>query len=253
MPSPGAEIGGRAGGGARFFAAREAPGYDLFVHPRSTPASSAKERRPGRRARWLAAAVLLLAGAIAVPVAVWAQATDAAPSPATPVASGSGAYDGVVPGTANLPPLAAVARRSTARLLTWPGFQQRPDGASRVFIQTTQAVTTETRSEQGKFTILLHATKVFLRNNRRPLETRYFDTPVTRISVEQRHKDVAVVMDLRAPVTPRVYSDTGQSGFHYVYAEFPAGNYLPPSETPAADAGTGATGPGAAPSGTPAQ
>lgn len=171
-----------------------------------------------RVVRGALAGALVLAAAI--PVLVLAQAGG------TPPAGGEG-YPGVVPGTGNLPPRADAARRSQARLLTWPGFQARPDGVSRVFVQTSTAVAHTTSSERGRFVLLLQNTGVHLRNNRRPLETRYFNSPVSRIVVEPRGRNLAIVIELRGEATPRVYTEAGQNGFHFVFAEFPAGNWAP--------------------------
>jgi len=138
-----------------------------------------------------------------------------------------GAYAGVSPGTGNTPPRAPAAASGGAILMTWPGFQGRPDGASRFFVQTNGHVVYESRNEQGRFVLLLKNTSLHLRNNRRPLETRYFNTPVTRARVERRGRDLAVILDLRGAVTPTVTANGGAGGYQFLLLEFPPGNYLP--------------------------
>jgi len=169
--------------------------------------------------RWLAFFLVLFAlGAAA------ALAQEVTPTPAGPRAVGS--YAGVTPGTGNLPPRAP-RQPSEARLMTWPGFQARPDGASRFFIQTTQPVVHEMRVETGRVVILLKQTRLHLRNNRRPLETRYFNTPVSRAWIERRGHDLAFVLELRAQATPVVSTQPAENGYHYLFVELPAGDYLP--------------------------
>ncbi len=135
-----------------------------------------------------------------------------------------GEYAGVTPGTGHLPPRAPSGE---ARLLTWPGFQARPDGASRFFVQTTQPVQYRVENESGRAVIILENLGIHLRNNRRPLETRYFNTPVTRAKVERRGHDVALVLEMRAAVTPSVSVQPSEGAYHYLFIEFPAGDYLP--------------------------
>lgn len=137
-----------------------------------------------------------------------------------------GSYAGVVPGSANLPPRSPAPQEGRL-LVTWPGFQQRPDGASRFFLQTTGPVQVEQRPDEGRFVLILKDAELHLRNNRRPLETRYFNTPVEAARIERRGRDLAFVLDLRAPVTPAVSQKRASTGYNFVFLEFPAGNYIP--------------------------
>ncbi|HJK92966.1 MAG TPA: hypothetical protein RMH85_10090 [Polyangiaceae bacterium LLY-WYZ-15_(1-7)] len=151
---------------------------------------------------------------------------------------GVGDYAGVRPGSANPPPRAravqrAGSRRRPARLLTWPGFMPLPRGASRFFLQLNQPVQPQSSASEGRFEVLLPGVRTHLRNTRRPLITRYFQTPVTQAKVERRGRsDLAVVFQLRAAVTPAVSTGT-QNGYHYVYVDFPAGDWLPDEPQPA--------------------
>lgn len=111
--------------------------------------------------------------------------------------------------------------------MTWPGFQQRPDGASRFFLQTTAPVQIEERAEANRFVLVLKDTGLHLRNNRRPLETRYFNTPVRKADIERRGRDLAFVLDLRAQVRPVVSQEAAENGYNFVFLSFPAGSFLP--------------------------
>jgi len=151
-----------------------------------------------------------------------------------------GSYQGVTPGESDAPPAEARARRraeaarsgrrrrsAPVHLLTWPGFQAHEDGSSRFFLQTSSTVETSTSRAPGRFELILKNTRVHLRTNRLPLETRYFNTPVVRALVERRGHDLAIVFVLRAEVAPRISTETASNGYHYVFVDFPAGDYLP--------------------------
>ncbi|NOY90057.1 MAG: hypothetical protein GXP55_02525, partial [Deltaproteobacteria bacterium] len=161
-------------------------------------------------------ALLLLA--LALPVA---HAQDAAPSGDGQTAPTR--YEGVTP-EAGSPPAERRVRRSRNRLLTWPGFESRPNGASRFFVQLSREVQFTTRASQGRFEVLLAGTRTHLRNTRRPLETRFFNTPVIRAKVERRGRhNLALVFELRAAVTPRVYTQPGPGGYTFLFVDFPEG------------------------------
>lgn len=65
--------------------------------------------------------------------------------------------------------------------LNWIGFQQFRE-SSRVFIRTTEPVKYRVdTSSPNSVVIILENTRIPLRNNRRPLDTRYFDSPVRYI------------------------------------------------------------------------
>jgi hypothetical protein len=164
--------------------------------------------------------VLGLAGAVGAQPQPPAQQQVAAPHEI-------GHYAGVTPGTSNRPPRLPQGRQAN-RLVTWPGFQARADGASRFFVQTTNAVSPALQTQQGRVVVTLPNVRIHLRNNRRPLETRFFNTPVSRARVERRGRNVAFVLDLRADVTPTVSTDVGPDGLHFVYVEFGGGDFLPP-------------------------
>jgi len=195
---------------------------------RPSPDGAPPERRPRRRspdrhralriAGAICATVGLLGGAAAV---VLAQ---------TP-------YQGVVPGSGQPPPRSRVALRGGERVtVTWPGFQMLPDGRSRFFVQTTGPVTHEPFPEQGRYVLLLRNARMHLRNTRRPLVTRFFDTPVRSAKLLRRGKDLAFVLELRPGVTarPNVRQEGGAPGttYRYLYIEFPDGDWLPAADRP---------------------
>lgn len=79
--------------------------------------------------------------------------------------------------------------------------------------------------------ILFRNTTIHLRNSGRWLETRFFNTPVVRARLERRRRDMALVLHVRPAsqgVTPNVHSEAAPGGgFHYIYIDFPPGEYAP--------------------------
>ncbi len=161
-----------------------------------------------------------LASALAFGATGLASAQEARVAPARQV----GEYAGVTLEGQGTPPRAgSAASRRPANLVTWPGFN--PQGGGTFFLQTNQAVATSTSSSDGRFEVLLRDCRTHVRNTRRPLDTRFFNTPVRIARVERRGRNLAFVFELRANVTPQVTSRVGQNGFHFVVVTFPSGSY----------------------------
>lgn len=131
-----------------------------------------------------------------------------------------GAYDGVKPGTDHRPPGPDVAGKG--RYVTFPGFEVLPGGRSRVFVQTSARIEPVVTQASGRFEVVLPNTSVHLRNNRRPLETEHFATPLARARVEQRKKDAVLVLELKHPIdSVQVHVQPGQDGYFFVFVELP--------------------------------
>lgn len=132
-------------------------------------------------------------------------------------------YAGVNPGSEtseNLPPKAEEIPEG-ALMLTWPGFMMLEDG-SCFFVQTSKPVKFGTQKSEGRLELVLHDTRVHLKNNFLPLETQFFDTPVTRATVQHRgKKDVAMVFEMREDATPTITQSKGKDGFNYIFVKFP--------------------------------
>jgi hypothetical protein len=145
-----------------------------------------------------------------------------------------GSYAGVVPGAAISPPVQA-SKAESKPLITWPGFQMRQDGTSRVFIQSTGVLTPQPSAAPAKFSVYLPGAKVAGNTNRLPLETRFFNTPVARVNIDVQREGVTLVLDMRADVSPVVSSERGPTGYYFLYIDLPKGQYVqtPP---PAVDA-----------------
>lgn len=136
-------------------------------------------------------------------------------------------YGGVVPGSDTIPDAIAAAPGGAA-LVTWPGFQMLPDGGSRVFVQTSVEVTPELKrdGQSDNWQVLLAHVALPPGNARRPLDTHFFNTPVTSIRTLARGQGVVVLLTMRAKLKPIVRTERAQSGYFFTYLEFPAGNFL---------------------------
>jgi hypothetical protein len=112
-----------------------------------------------------------------------------------------------------------------------------PDGSSRVFIQSTAPVEPKVLpASDGSFELRLPGARIAAQTNRLPLDTRYFNTPVTKVSVNVSGGGVTVQLDMRAAVTPQVASVPGSAGFYYTYIDLPKGEYVKGATTPSAAA-----------------
>ena len=136
-------------------------------------------------------------------------------------------YNGVCPGSGNVPEGIA-AHPGEAALVTWPGFQLLPNGGSRVFIQTSVAVTPSLKRDGSQLHLALPGVSLPPGNARLPLDTSFFNTPVKSVRVKPR-KEAGVVVEIelrgKSSATPNLHSEKAQNGYFFVYVDFPAGSY----------------------------
>jgi hypothetical protein len=137
----------------------------------------------------------------------------------------AGTYMGVAPGGALAKDVSASAAKTPATI-TWPGFQMRADGTSRVFIQSTTPLSAQPTAAPGKFLVNLPGAHVSGGTNRLPLETRYFNTPVTRVMLNTNRDGAQLILELRADVAPQLSSERGTSGYYFTYVDLPKGNFV---------------------------
>lgn len=130
-----------------------------------------------------------------------------------------GYYQGVSITGANVPPFAPKEVGGETAVLTWTGFE-RTEASSRVFIQLSSEVQPEIVSEGLRVTVKLPSTSVKVRNNRRKLITKYFNTPVTEVEIKRSKKDVVVHLDLRWEAEPQWRFETGVNGYKVLVLEF---------------------------------
>jgi hypothetical protein len=139
-------------------------------------------------------------------------------------------YDGVVPGPAGKNPLPAAPKGGP--YLMWTGFQMTATG-SRVFLQTTQPVQfdlsegTTKKSGKSMLAVLLRGSRIYMANNRRNIDTRFFATPVAGVSARQRGHDVEVQVALRERAEAVPHTEAGPEGTQFVVLDFPPGKATP--------------------------
>jgi len=100
-----------------------------------------------------------------------------------PAAHAEGEYGGVKPGE----PLRHDGRpvkKPRAGTLAWVGFEAT-DGGARIFLQAPTEFTYSQHLEGHTLVVQLAGIKRLARNVRRPLDTRFFDTPVARVTVKK--------------------------------------------------------------------
>jgi hypothetical protein len=141
------------------------------------------------------------------------------------------AYPGVVPGTGAQPPRARLLARTRHNYVTWPGFEEGSSG-SRIFVQTTRPVTYSRADEGTSIVLVLPRTRIHLRNNRNPLVTEHFNTPVSRAYLRRRGRDTLLVLEMKVGAEPRI-SQSSEGEYQFLFVEFPPGDYpVPAGSTP---------------------
>jgi hypothetical protein len=162
---------------------------------------------------------------------------------APPASTAHEGYAGVKPGGDQVP-TAMVKPGTTPATITWPGFQMRPDGSSRVFLQSSAPLDTHAAMTSEKLLVVdLGDVRIAGRTNRYPLETRFFNTPVTRVELKRAGKRAVLEITLRASVQPNLSSEQARSGFYFVYIDFPPGQYVAPKPADQAPPAPSAAGP----------
>lgn len=137
-----------------------------------------------------------------------------------------GSYQGVLPGSGN-PPAVNVAPGTIPIRATWLGFQPLADGGSRFFVQLTSKIEIEIGAGGSeRFIVILKNVRVAGRNNRRPLETKLFNTPVTKAFLRHKKRDTELVFELRSASVPIITNQAGAEGYHFVLFDFPSGDFL---------------------------
>ena len=109
-----------------------------------------------------------------------------APPEGTPKREGE--YGGVDPTSPDAAPAKGdKGKRGKApakRTLTWIGFAPKEDGASELFFQAAQPFQVQQRIEGRTLVVLLEGLPKQARNTRRPLDMRFFETALLRVTAK---------------------------------------------------------------------
>ena len=132
------------------------------------------------------------------------------------------AYEGVVPGTGHGTEghRAAPGGPEGPVTLDWLGFQLRPGGGSRLFVQLSRATPHRLEASPTQVVVYFPGARAPLENTLRPLDLRYFATPIGTARVERRRDGLALVVDLREPATATLSEEAGEGGQRFVYLSF---------------------------------
>jgi hypothetical protein len=140
-------------------------------------------------------------------------------------------YTGVTPGSGNNLPRVEELKGKSGTWVTWPGFLMRVDGGSRLFLQTTVSLDYRLEEKKKRIVLKLNDAQVFLSNNRNPLVTTHFNTPIRRAYLKVRNQTTELVIELKVSKAPEITQMIDQDGYHYMFIDFPPGRY--PQEKPA--------------------
>jgi hypothetical protein len=109
--------------------------------------------------------------------------------------------------------------------VVWTGFQMH-GGGSRVYLQATNDVEVSVAASKEGLTVTVHDCRLHVRNGGRPMDTRFFQTPVKSVSLRQQKKDVAVLIALKEPVDVVPRKESGPNGSQFWVLDFPSGKSL---------------------------
>lgn len=145
------------------------------------------------------------------------------------------AYKGMAPGSTAKNPLPPPKKTDPTQLV-WTGFKMVGD-KSQVFLQTTRELTFEVgtpsaakKGGKASLSVFLRNCRIHLRNNQRPLDTRYFATPVIAFKARQKRKDVELTFQLKEPATAVPRTESGPDGTQFLVLEFPPGRAATPPD-----------------------
>jgi hypothetical protein len=182
-----------------------------------------------------------LALAVALSAVTVARADDTHPEGAY-----NGAKPGVRPGTETGKP----QKPPPAGTLSWIGFEAK-DNAATVWLQAAGAFEVAQHMEGSTLVVEVSGLRRMVRNTRRPIDTRYFENPLSRITAKPvkarrakkgrpgRKAGIEVRIQFKNPKDANeasVRTATEADGLFYAYLSFPPGTDLPST--------TGSTGGG---------
>ena len=135
-----------------------------------------------------------------------------------------GDYGGVQPGQVKKPE-GKKAKKPKKGTLSWVGFESK-DGSSDVFLQSPAAFEVSQRIDGGTLIVTLSGVTRLGQNVWRPIDTRFFETPLSRITVRKKGRGIEVRIafkDAKAATQASVRSATEADGMYYAYLSFAGG------------------------------
>jgi hypothetical protein len=138
-------------------------------------------------------------------------------SPAIAQQHQEGDYGGVQPGHKPEKPKKTPAKGT----LSWIGFEPK-NGTSEVFFQSVAPFDVSQHVDKGVLVVDLALTRLG-QNTWRPIDTRYFDGPVSRITAKKGRKGIEVRItfkDAKDAKQGTVRTATEADGMYYAYLDF---------------------------------
>jgi hypothetical protein len=164
------------------------------------------------------------------PAAPPAEAPAAAPEPITPAEPAAAPAPQVATETAAPKQQTAPKKDTTRRSrkarrqpLTWsgpvatlPSFRVLPDGRTRIVVRVSGNIDVGEARTDLRAVYLLRGVGTIARENRLPLLTSYFRSPVTRVELVQQDSGVGLVIDLREAAAPTFRVEAVPGGMELV-------------------------------------
>jgi hypothetical protein len=128
-----------------------------------------------------------------------------------------GDYGGVQPGHKPEKPKKLPAKGT----LSWVGFEPK-NGTSEVFFQSVAPFDVSQHLDKGVLVVDLALTRLG-QNTWRPIDTRYFETPIARITAKRGRKGVEVRIafkDAKDAKQGTLRTATEADGLYYAYLDF---------------------------------
>jgi len=138
-----------------------------------------------------------------------------------------GEYGGVQPGQPKKPePNKKPKKPPPKGTLSWIGFESK-DGGSDVFFQSVAPFDVSQKLENGTLVVTLNGLTKLGHNTWRPIDTRFFDTSVARVTARKKGKGIEVRVAFKNPkdaAQGSVRTATEADGRYYVYLSFAGGS-----------------------------
>ena len=139
-----------------------------------------------------------------------------------------GEYSGVAPGEAAPP--RGLRHRGRSPIITWIGFVPHAPGSARVFVQLTRQASFDQKVDKGSLVVTIDGARLLEHNTGRPLDTRFFDTPLARVVPKRfhrhHHSGVELTLVFKTPADAaqaQAHMDTGKDGMTYLFLDVGGG------------------------------
>ena len=138
-----------------------------------------------------------------------------------------GDYGGVQPGEGKKPDTSKKPKKAPPKgTLSWIGFETK-GGGSDVFFQSVAAFSVNQRVDGGALVVTLSGLTKLGHNTWRPIDTRFFDTPIARITAKKKGKGIEVRVafkNAKDATQGSVKTATEADGMYYAYLSFAGGS-----------------------------